>query len=148
MNNTGYFTERSIVDLLGRVIVTKYNISLLIITALWWICGSYLPYYNNNFDMHSTVSSYMMYVSILSIIVGLLRGDENCQHLVKLGVVSVILVVLTSSTIKAVYTAYFGRICLMPISMFCFLLLLKSLWLAANFKEAIQLENKSTGNDV
>lgn len=140
--------ERKIVNFIGKVLVTKYNISLIIMTILWWVFGCYLPYYNTNFDMISTVANYVFILSSVSILIGSINCGNHYKHLVKLGVLSVLLIIFISSASKSVLTSYMCKVGVKPIGMFSFFLLLKNLWLAAGLKEHAQTEHKSTGNEA
>jgi hypothetical protein len=145
MENNTNSTERKIVDLIGKVLVTKYNFSLVIITALWWMFACVFQYYNTNFDPLVLSGNYIMYLSLISISLGLTIDGSRYKHLAKLGVLSAILVVFTLSASKSVPAALLGEMWLVPISMFTFLLLLKNIWLAVSFKEDSQVEDKKRG---
>ena len=147
IKNNACSAEHKIVDLIGRVLVTKYNFSLVIITVLWWMFACLFQYYNTNFDMLSTAGNYIMYLSLISISVGLTSNGNHYKHLAKLGVLSAILVVFTLSASKSVSTALLSEMWLVPISMFCFLLLLKNIWLAASFKDDSQHRIKNKENE-
>lgn len=147
MKNNTNSTEHKIVDLIGKVLVTKYNFSLVIITALWWMFACVFQYYNTNFDPLVLSGNYIMYLSLISISLGLTIDGSHYKHLAKLGVLSAILVVFTLSASKSVSTALLGEMWLVPISMFCFLLLLKNIWLAVSFKEDSQYRIKKEENE-
>ncbi|WPY01945.1 hypothetical protein Trichorick_01869 (plasmid) [Candidatus Trichorickettsia mobilis] len=147
MKNNTNSTEHKIVDLIGKVLVTKYNFSLVIITALWWMFACVFQYYNTNFDPLVLSGNYIMYLSLISISLGLTIDGSHYKHLAKLGVLSAILVVFTLSASKSVSTALLGEMWLVPISMFCFLLLLKNIWLAVSFKEDSQHRIKKEENE-
>lgn len=147
IKNNACSTEHKIVDLIGRGLLTKYNFSLVVITALWWMSACLFQYYNTNFDMLSTAGNYIMYLSLISISVGLTSNGNHYKHLAKLGVLSAILVVFTLSATKSVLTALLGEMWLVPISMFCFLLLLKNIWLVASFKDDSQHRIKNKENE-
>ena len=145
MKNNTYSTEHKIVDLIGKALITKYNFSLVIITVLWWMFDCVFKYYNTNFDPLVSAENYIMYLSLISISLGLTFNGSHYKHLAKLGVLSAILVVFTLSASKSVTTALLGEMWLVPISMFCFLLLLKNIWLVVSFKEDSQAEDKKRG---
>jgi hypothetical protein len=147
MKNNTYSTEHKIVDLIGKALITKYNFSLVIITVLWWMFACVFKYYNTNFDPLVSAENYIMYLSLISISLGLTSNGNHYKHLAKLGVLSAILVVFALSTSKSVSTALLGEMWLVPISMFCFLLLLKNIWLVVSFKEDSQHRIKKEENE-
>lgn len=147
MKNNTNSTEHKIVDLIGKALITKYNFSLVIITALWWMFACVFQYYNTNFDPLVLSGNYIMYLSLISISLGLTFNGSHYKHLARLGILSAILVVFALSASKGVPTALLGEMWLVPISMFCFLLLLKNIWLAVNFKGDSQEVGKKGENE-
>ncbi len=147
MENNTNSMERKIVDLIGKALVTKYNFSLIIITALWRMFACVFQYYNTNFDLLVLSSNYIMYLSLISILLGLTINGIHYKHLARLGILSVVLVVFALSASKSVPTALLGEMWLVPISMFTFLLLLKNIWLAVSLKGDLQEVDKKGENE-
>lgn len=147
MENNTNSTERKIVDLIGKALVTKYNFSLIIITALSWMFACVFQYYNTNFDPLVLSSNYIMYLSLISISLGLTINGIHYKHLARLGILSAVLVVFALSASKSVLTALLGEVWLVPISMFTFLLLLRNIWLAVSLKGDLQEVDKKGENE-
>ena len=103
-------------------------------TVIWWLLISYFGYWNTNFDMLSTMENYIMYLNLTCIAVGMISNGKRCEHLVRLGVLNTILVVFALSFSKSTLTDIFGYILLVPMSMFCFFLLLKNILIVISQK--------------
>lgn len=127
MNNL----EVKIVTNLTRVLVTPYNWSLLLITAVIFYLYA-LPYYNNNYDMPSTFSNYLILFSGGSLIARYLKYDSNnTQDLVgEYAVLSLILSIATLLLIKTTLLYNIASITLVPVNILVFLLLLKNIFLS------------------
>lgn len=127
MNNL----EVKIVTNLTRVLVTPYNWSLLLITAVIFYLYA-LPYYNNNYDMPSTFANYLILFSGGSLIAKYLRQDrDNNKDLVgEYAVLSLILSIATLLLIKTTLLYNIASITLVPVNILVFLLLLKNIFLS------------------
>lgn len=127
MNNL----EVKIVTNLTRVLVTPYNWSLLLITAVIFYLYA-LPYYNNNYDMPSTFANYLILFSGGSLIAKYLRQvRSNTQDLVgEYAVLSLILSIATLLLIKTTLFYNIASITLVPVNILVFLLLLKNIFLS------------------
>ena len=128
--NQRFFTEDKIIILIGRVLMTPYNFSLIIMTVLWWHLCYYSPYSSNgNFDMTVTMSNYLIYLNLLVIAVSVNSNGQAQKHLTRLGVVGLMLSILALATIKSFVAHSFGALIITPLSQFCGLLVLKNMWL-------------------
>ena len=87
--------ETKICKAIGKGIDTPYNCSLIIATfVLWTISGTIMYSTNQNFDMVTSVSSYIQFLSLAAILYGLLmRNSEGAfmtRQLLRMGVATVL----------------------------------------------------------
>jgi len=116
-----------------NLLVMQYNVGLVILTALLWSLCFYFGYWDKNFDMLSTIESYIVGLSLVSILIGAL-GHSRWQKLIKLGIITKIAAIFTLAASKSVITSVAGVWLLTPISIFCFFVLLKNIWIASKGK--------------
>ena len=131
--------EQTLGRLIGRILATPYNWSLVGLTILWGSLIYCFGFWNTNFDMVSTMTNYIMLSGVAVTVVGLLMQGELSSNLTRLGVLTQFVTMLAIFIAKSVATSRFG-VFIIPLSMFCFLLLLKNIWLMASAK----VENKVT----
>jgi len=120
--------EKTILNVVGKILVTPYNWSLVIMTILWWLCCFWFPYYNANFDMASTMEGYIITLSLVCIVVGMFPKEKR-YFLTQFGILTQIVAIFALVSVKSVNLGSWGIWILIPCSMFCFLLLLKNIWL-------------------
>lgn len=123
--------EKIMINAFNRILVTKYNWSLIIFTACAWVSAVMMPYYNKNFDMNSAILSNIILLSIGSMIMCMVGRNPRLKTVGLLAVISFIFsllaMIFTKST-SLVFSA-FGAYLLMPISLFLCFLILKNLWI-------------------
>ena len=125
--------ERKVINLIGEVLITPYNFSLVMMTALWWILCYYSPYNGTgNFDMIVTMTNYVIYLNLIAIAVGLSIASNHCKYLARLGAVGFALSILALAATKSYVAHRFGAFIATPASQFCFLLLLKNIWISSS----------------
>ena len=146
--------EAKICKAISKGIDTPYNWSLIIATLiLWTISGSIVYSTNQNFDMVTSVSSYIQFLSLAAILYGLLRcnyeGVFMTRQLLRMGIVTYILSLLTMIMMKNFGIIFdLGLWVVKPICIFSFLLLIKTMWQIpsikqeANKKEIIETTKK------
>jgi len=129
--------ESKICGLLGNVLVTPYNVGPLILTIALWFLSCYFSFWNNNFDMRSTVASYIIWGSLGCILIGALSTENRSQYLVKFGVLTELITIFALVSTKSVIILVndVGMWGLFPLSIFCFLLLLKNIWIWNSLRE-------------
>ena len=127
--------EKIISKAITTALNTRYNWSLLLITAIIWaFTGGLFPYSsNNNFDMIKEVAGYIQYFSLPAIIYGLIRYNTKDAlmptKILRLGVVTYVLSLLMLITLKNFgLVFYFGLLVIKPLSIFSFLLLIQATW--------------------
>lgn len=127
--------EIMICSAISKILTTPYNWSLLVATALVWaFSGSILPYStNHNFDMVTNISSYIQYLSLAAIIYGLMQRDGEStiitKRMLRLGLGTYILSLLTVISMKNFGSMFwFGLWVAKPMSIFSFLLLIRTMW--------------------
>lgn len=125
--------NKSIDTLISKILVTPFNIGLIVMSALLWILCSLLGYWNTNFDMLSTIETYIIALGLIGILIGGI-GDKSKLHLIKLGIITQIIGVFALATSKSVAVSIIGIWLLTPMSFFWFFLLLKNLWLITENK--------------
>jgi len=125
-DNKTQSVEHILSELLHSFLVTPYNWSLVGLAAFLWSCVCYFGYFNTNFDMISSVSYYIMLLSLVTIIIGFTKKELG-TNLVKLGIVTELVNIFSLCSSKSVVFQQFGIFILLPICLFLFLLQLKNL---------------------
>ena len=126
--------ENRVCVVLGRVLMTRYNWSLILIAMLMWVFGGMLFLYsaNANFDMAATVNEYLKSMSMFAIAVGLFFSTKRAHILVGLGITNYLLSVGSIVMIKTFFLqSFLGAFFFYPLNIFCFLLILKNMWIFA-----------------
>jgi hypothetical protein len=75
--------------------------------------------------------NYIQLLSLASILIGLIGVQEEYRILTKYGVLTYLLSILTlifSRNVNIFITAYIAQLVLKPLSIFCFLILIKTIW--------------------
>ena len=122
----------NICGLISNCFNTPYNWSIGVMTFVIWIFTSgIIGYYNHsNFDMLITLHNYIQFLSLGAVVVGLLKGDKEHLILAKYGVFTYLLSVLTLIFTRNIFiTMYLAQFILKPASIFCFLMIIKQIWL-------------------
>jgi hypothetical protein len=147
--------ETIICKAISKGLDTPYNWSLIVATIiLWTISGTIIYSTNQNFDMVTSVSSYIQFLSLAAIMYGLLR--RNCEgafmtrQMLRLGISTYILSLLTMIMMKNFGIIFvLGLWGLKPLCIFSFLLLIKTMWQIPSIKqEAIKKEITDTTKKV
>ena len=120
-------------DSITKFLLKEYNVGLIALTALLWAFSYYFGYWNKNFDMFSTLEGYIVAFSLVSIVVGVL-GQEKWQKLIKLGVITKVVAVFALVTSKSIVVSPLGVWVLSPVSIFCFFVLVKNIWIESGRK--------------
>ena len=134
MDNKSHNLECNIAVVLNKILVTPYNWSLLVITALWWLPVCCYGFWNTNFDMVSTITNYIMLLSVVCIAIGLLADKPQLFVLARLGVLTQLATMLVIVIAKSVVTSGIGHF-VIPICMFGWLLLLKNIMTITMLKD-------------
>lgn len=104
-----------------------YNLGALIVTGLMWYVIACMPYHNNNFDMISEVTKYMVLLSVVSIGSTIIKSSSSPNlRIMELSILGFILWVLTLLFTKSVLLPTIGLM-LLPVAIFCSILLLKEI---------------------
>ena len=95
-----------------------------------------LPYSaNSNFDMTVTSQEYVRYVCLLGIFVGLMKEEVN-RNIIRLGVMGYILSWVALVTSKSLLMqGMIGVLIFTPLSIFCALVLIRTMWFIVAKKE-------------
>jgi hypothetical protein len=128
MNNKNCTNIRA---LISKSLNTPYNWSIWLMTFVIWIFSGNLISYNNgsNFDMLLALHSYIQWLSLGVVIVGLIKADEKYLRLAKYGILTYLLSILTIIFSKTLFiTAYLAIFILKPASIFFFLMIIKQIW--------------------
>jgi len=130
--------ENRVCSALGRLLITPYNWSLILLAVLIWSFGDSLVSYsaNANFDMAVAVNEYSKNISMFAIAVGLYFSERRAHLLVGLGVANYLLCfgsIIMSKTLFLHGLA--GEFLFKSLSIFCLLLILKNIWILALDKE-------------
>jgi len=118
----------------GRLLITPYDWSLFIATIIIWSFGGSIFSYsgNANFDMSIVTNEYTKNLSMFAIAIGFFFSTKRSNILIGLGIGNYLLCfgsVIMSKTLFA--QGVIGELLLKPLSIFCFLLLLKNMWILA-----------------
>jgi len=133
--------ETKICKAISKAIDTPYNWSLIIATFVVWIISGGIVYSTNqNFDMVTSVSSYIQFLSLAAILYGLLRrnseGAFKTRQLLRMGVATYVLSLLTMIMMKNFGIIFdLGLWVVKPICIFSFLLLTKTMWQIPSIKQ-------------
>lgn len=128
------WVENKLCVVLGRALITPYNWSLILMTILIWSFGGSIFMYsaNANFDMSVVVNEYARNISMFAIAVGFFFSTKRSNILVGLGVGNYLLCLGSIVMSKTLFLqGMVGELCFKPLSILCFLLLLKNIWILA-----------------
>ncbi len=120
--------EQKIMDKIASFIVTKYNIGLVILSILLWICIMFSSYYNTNFDMLSTIINYTCFLSVGSIVGSFITSKIEGEKIISYATINFILSFLTLIITKNTILSAIGVFLLFPLNIFVTLLLIKNIW--------------------
>ena len=143
--------ETKICKAISKGIDTTYNWSLIIAAILLWtISGAIMYSTNQNFDMVTSLSSYIQFLSLAAILYGLLtinsEGAFMTRQLLRMGIATYILSLLTMIMMKNFGIIFnLGLWVVKPICIFSFLLLVKTMWQIPSIK---QTSNKTEITEI
>ncbi len=126
--------EQKIINLIGKVLITPNNYGPVTMTFIFWLYSCYFGYNaNHNFDLITTVQSYIIYSSLVGVVIGMLSQREYLGYITRLGLLTQILAIFALLAFKQLdkVTCVFAIYILVSLSMFCFLLLIKNIWLVS-----------------
>lgn len=121
--------NKHIETLINKFLQAPYNAGLIVVSILLWMLCCYFGYWNKNFDMLSTIETYIIFTSLIAILVGAL-GADHYRHLIRLGVITQITAIFALVASKSLLVSTMGIWFFTPLSIFCFCLLLKEFWQA------------------
>jgi len=126
--------EQTIISVIGKVLVSPYNFSLVALTFILWLYACNFGWSSNwNFDLPKTVTDYIIYFSLAGVVVGMLGQRELSGQITRLGLLTLILAIVSLLTLKQL--DYMNKFCsvyfLVPMTLFSFLLTIKNIWLAS-----------------
>jgi hypothetical protein len=133
--------ENKVYSVVSKILITPYNWSLILTTILLWAFeGAVFRYSANaNFDMSVLVNGYIGNISLLAIAIGFLSSIERHKILINLGFISYLLSLFAIVMSKTLFAqGWFGTLVVTPLSMFCFLILIKNIWILRTDVEANQ----------
>ena len=124
--NNNFTYENDFMWVVDHLMITRYNWSLIVMALVWnWLSTG--TYWSNNFDMMSTVQNQIFLMSLVSVMIGAVTKTNYSNHLMRVGVVSIILSTFSIVISKSAITSNFGPIFLLC-SQFCFCILLKNIY--------------------
>lgn len=126
--------EQTITNVIGKVLVTPYNFSLVALTFILWLYACNFGWSSNwNFDLPKTVTDYIIYFSLAGVVVGMLGQRELSGQITRLGLLTLILAIVSLLTKRQLDDSnkFVSIFFLIPAAIFCFLLLIKNIWLAS-----------------
>jgi len=126
--------EQTIANVIGKVLVTPYNFSLVALTFILWLYACNFSWSSNwNFDLTKTLHDYIIYFSLAAVVIGTLGQRELSGQITRLGLLTLILAIVSLLTLKQL--DYINKFCsvyfLVPMTLFSFLLTIKNIWLAS-----------------
>jgi hypothetical protein len=69
--------EQTIANVIGKVLVTPYNFSLVALTFILWLYACNFSWSSNwNFDLTKTLHDYIIYFSLAAVVIGTLGQRE------------------------------------------------------------------------
>lgn len=121
--------ENDMVRLFDDLIVMPSNRGLAILAGVIWAMVL-LPYYNANFDLLTTIANYFVFFSVGSFIaVFLYPTNVGRRRVGGLAAISFVLSIVTLIAAKSVMLSTVGYFAVLPMNIFCVLLLLKNMWI-------------------
>lgn len=133
-DNNKFNLETIIYKSISCALKTQYNWSLILLTALIWIfSGGLFPYSTNqNFDMTTSVFSYVQYLSVAIIIYGLIGSMADApfsKRILRLGIVTYLLALFTIISTRNFGIMFtIGIWVIKPLAIYSFLLIVQALW--------------------
>jgi len=124
--------EQTIANVIGKVLVTPYNFSLVALTFILWLYACNFSWSSNwNFDLTKTLHDYIIYFSLVAVVVGMLGQREFSGQITRLGLLTLILAIVSLVNLKQLdwMSRFFAVYLLVPIMLFSFLLTIKNIWL-------------------
>lgn len=138
----------NICALISKSLNTPYNWSIGLMTLVIWMFSGNLISYNSgsNFDMLLALHSYIQWLSLGAVIVGLIKADKKYLRLAQYGIFTYLLSILTIIFAKTLFlTTYLAYFILKPASIFFFLMIIKQIWELTNDS---RVENSVSSNVV
>jgi hypothetical protein len=140
--------EQTIISVIGKVLVTPYNFSLVALTFILWLYACNFGWSSNwNFDLPKTLHDYIIYWSLAGILIGMLGQRELSGQIARLGLLTLVLAIVSLLTLKQL--DYINKFCsvyfLVPMTLFSFLITIKNIWLASatnQDKQTTMITNK------
>lgn len=123
---------QTIIRVVGKALVTPYNFSLVALTFILWLYACNFSWSSNcNFDLTKTLHDYIIYFSLVAVVVGMLGQRELLAQITRLGLLTLILAIVSLVTLKQLdwMSRFFAVSLLVPIMLFSFLLTIKNIWL-------------------
>lgn len=113
---------------------TPYNISLIILSLIYYYI-LLAPYSSNQgFDMMVTHQSNMLNLSFIGIICGFISKTKTSDFLIKISIITVFLSLITITAIKSFISIIIISKILLISNVFCGFLVIKNLWIISNDK--------------
>jgi hypothetical protein len=124
--------NKSTDTIITSILTWPHNVGVIILTTLLWSFCCYFGYYStNNFDMLPTIEGYIAGLALVSILIGAL-GPARWRKFIKLGVITEVAAIFALVTSKSLMVAAAGLWIFSPISMFCFFMLIKNIWIESD----------------
>lgn len=132
MTKESNIQEKQLISMIAdNILVTKYNWSLGFMTLVIWRLF-FVPYYNTNYHLPSTIFNYLIFLSGASFLAFYLKTGSNkpSQSLIK--AYSSLVFLCSIITLMMLGSLGFNEIAsftLLPLDIFTFLLLIKNIYL-------------------
>lgn len=128
-NRNNHKLESITCKIVSSIINTRYNWSIIVATIIIWSLSVFTYSSNSNFDMSVAINDHIRVFSLLAILVGFLQNTKQHSFLIKIGTISFLLslfaIIMTKTLIM---NGTIGVLLLSPLSIFCFLILVKNIW--------------------
>lgn len=121
--------NKPIDTIITSVLELPCNVGPVILTVLLWAFCCYFGYWStNNFDLISTIEGYIMVTGLISTLIGVL-GQKHWRRLIRLGVLTQVAAIFALVAYKSLVIRDVGFWVLSPVSMFCFFMIVKNIWI-------------------
>jgi hypothetical protein len=115
---------QEIIFKLLKVLFAPGMIGIGLMTLLIWGIMTFMPYYSNhNFDLALTIMNYIMYFSIGCFVTGIVVVNSV---IVGTSAISLSMTILSLLLIKNISLSIVGHMVFVPLSIFCFFVLMKN----------------------
>jgi len=139
--------EQILSDAMHKIFNTPYNYSIILMSLILWVVSFFFPYHSNqNFDMPKFVIQNIIIFGMLCTVSGVFINKLKANYLAPIGSATVILAIFSLVGIRLIGSILhiISTLIFVPLSIFCFLLLIKNILLIAGDRE----ENKDNNEEI